>query len=92
MEPHNLELITSYEPVIGWSINIYSRQAGYELVEHHRHVGGMFIDCGPDLYQGLSRAELLDVVDALLGRPALSPGQPEGRPGRQGVRPPQWSD
>ena len=73
MESHNYELGTSYEPVVGWSINIFSRTNGYDLEEHHRHVGGMFVDCGAEMYYGLTRAEVVDVVDALLGQQRLTP-------------------
>jgi hypothetical protein len=50
---------------------------GWRLWVRHRHTTGLFSDCDADDYEGLSRAELQDVLVTIvdLWGPLSEPGQ-----------------
>lgn len=64
--------LTTLEPIVCTLVTLEWTGNTFVLEERHRHVGGLFSDCGPSRYQYLSRGELQDVLAVLgdqLGRP-----------------------
>lgn len=66
MTTHTEHSLLSLGPVNGWDFLIWSRPEGYLLRVMHHHEGGLFSDCGVDVYEHLVVGELLDVIDAVV--------------------------
>lgn len=60
-------LLTSLEPIVaGWARMEYHAD-GWELVMGHRHFAGRMGECPAESYLNLTLAELLDVLEVVVG-------------------------
>lgn len=53
-------------PIVAAHLDLELAAGGWTLFMRHKHLGGMFMDCPPSQYSGLSSGELVDVIDAEL--------------------------